>query len=211
MYNPVPTLPPNTTPLERALARACAELAKTPVPLRDLWSPDRCPVELLPFLAWSFSVDRWDDGWSESIKRGTIKAARYIHQHKGTITAVRGVVESLGYLIKITEWWQTEPRGKRGTFALEVGVLDSGITDAMFLEMERLIDDAKPLSRHLIGLALHLEVRGTTAIAVGAYMGEEITVYPYSPDPIESQMAQGFYARLHLIESTTIFPLIATN
>ncbi|MFJ3315969.1 phage tail protein I [Herbaspirillum huttiense] len=204
MYNPVPTLPPNTTPLERALARACAALADTPVPIRDLWNPNRCPVDLLPFLAWSFSVDRWDDNWPESVKRGTIKAARYIHQHKGTIAAVRGVVESLGYIIKISEWWQTEPRGPRGTFALEVGVLDSGITDEMFLEMERLIDDAKPLSRHLIGLSIHLEVRGSAAIAVAAFLGDETTVYPYSPGPIEIPLARGFYACAHIIDTMTV-------
>ncbi|WP_017452859.1 phage tail protein I [Herbaspirillum rubrisubalbicans] len=201
-------MPPNTTPLERAMARACAALAGTPVPIRDLWNADRCPVDLLPFLAWSFSVDRWDDAWPESIKRGTIKAARYIHQHKGTIAAVRGVVESLGYIIKIREWWQTEPRGQRGTFALEVGVLDAGITDDMFLEMERLIDDAKPLSRHLTGLSIHLEVRGIAGIAVATFLGDETTVYPYSPGPIELSLGCGFYACVHIIDTMTVTPRI---
>lgn len=206
MYNAVPTLPPNTTPLERAIARACAALEETPVPINDLWSPDRCPVDLLPFLAWSFSVDRWDDNWSEAVKRATIKASRYIHQHKGTIVAVRGVVESLGYIIKITEWWQTEPRGTRGTFALEVGVLDSGITDEMFVEMERLIDDAKPLSRHLSGLRIHLESRGT--LYLGGYLatGEVTTVYPWSPDSIEFSGPLFFGGALHIIETMTVYP-----
>lgn len=206
MYNPVPTLPPNTTPLERALARACAALADTPVPLRLLWNPDRCPVDLLPFLAWSFSVDRWDDTWPETIKRGTIKAARYIHQHKGTIAAVRGVVESLGYIIKISEWWQTEPRGPRGTFALEVGVLDSGITDDMFLEMERLIDDAKPLSRHLTGLRIHLETRGQINVCAYAQFGEAVTVYPWTPDSIETAGGPFIGCATHIIEIMSIYP-----
>ncbi|MFJ3046985.1 phage tail protein I [Herbaspirillum chlorophenolicum] len=206
MYNAVPTLPPNTTPLERALARACAELALTPVPIRDLWSADRCPVVLLPILAWTFSVDRWDDTWPESVKRGTIKAARYIHQHKGTIAAVRGVVESLGYIIKITEWWQTEPRGKRGTFALEVGVLDSGITDEMFLEMERLIDDAKPLSRHLSGLAIHLESRGAIFVGSCSYSGDELTVYPWTAEEIDIAGALYFGGAVHIIDQITVYP-----
>ncbi|UIN20826.1 phage tail protein I [Herbaspirillum frisingense] len=206
MYNPVPTLPPNTTALERALARACAELAKTPVPLRDLWNPDRCPVALLPFLAWSFSVDRWDDSWSESIKRKTIKASRYIHQHKGTIAAVRGVVESLGYVIRITEWWQTDPPGRRGTFALDVGVLETGITEEMFAEMERLIDDAKPLSRHLTGLRIHLESRGAIYIGGLVQMGEAITVYPWIPGQVESTGRIHIGTAAHLIEVMTIYP-----
>ena len=207
MSNFVATLPPNTTPLERALAKACAALVDVPVPLRDLWSADRCPVALLPILAWSFSVDRWDDSWSEATKRATIKASRYIHQHKGTIAAVRRVVETLGYLIKITEWWQTQPRGQRGTFALEVGVLDTGITDEMFLEMERLIADAKPLSRHLTGLAISMEVRATDRIAVAAYLGDELTVYPYSPGPISVGVSMPAGARVHLADTLTIQPL----
>ncbi len=67
--------------------------------------------------AWACSVDRWDDAWPESIKRGTIKAFYFIDKHKGTIAAVRRVVESLGYLIRITEWWQTTPPGAPGTSA----------------------------------------------------------------------------------------------
>ncbi|WP_226941135.1 phage tail protein I [Janthinobacterium violaceinigrum] len=74
----MPTLPPNTTALERTIAVACAELVNVPVPLRELWNADRCPVALLPFLAWACSVDRWDDNWPESIKRGTIKASYFI-------------------------------------------------------------------------------------------------------------------------------------
>ncbi|WP_218789976.1 phage tail protein I, partial [Klebsiella pneumoniae] len=27
---------------------------------RDLWNPWKCPVKFLPYLAWAFSVDRWE-------------------------------------------------------------------------------------------------------------------------------------------------------
>jgi phage tail P2-like protein len=178
-----------------------------PVPLRDLWNPDTCPADCLPFLAWAFSVDRWKESWSESTKRSAIKAARYIHQHKGTIAAVRGVVESLGYLIRITEWWQTEPRGERGTFSLDVGVLDSGITDEMFVEMERLLDDAKPLSRHLTGLALILEIRAAHRVGVSAYLGDVLTIYPFSPGPISVSVRAASASAVHLIDVLTIHSL----
>ena len=206
MNSIVPTLPPNTTALERAIAVACAELVNVPVPLRDLWNADRCPVNLLPFLAWACSVDRWDDAWPESIKRGTIKASYFIHKHKGTIAAVRRVVESLGYLIRITEWWQTTPPGTPGTFRLDVGVLDTGITDAMFQEMERLIADAKPVSRHLTGLALYLETRGQVRIGLAAYHGDAMTVYPWIAEEIEvrGKLLQG--GAPHTIDTMTIYP-----
>ncbi|WP_273876939.1 phage tail protein I, partial [Serratia marcescens] len=67
----------------------------------------------------------------------------------------RRVVEPLGYLIKLREWWETN--GEPGTFTLDIGVLENGITEEMYLEMERMIADAKPVSRHLTGLALNLE------------------------------------------------------
>lgn len=207
MNNAVATLPPNTTPLERAIALCCARLADIPVPIRELHNPDRCPVEFLPLLAWACSVDRWDDNWAESVKRGAIKASYYIHKHKGTIAAVRRVVESLGYLIKITEWWQTTPPAARGTFRLDVGVLDSGITDEMFAEMERLIADAKPLARHLTGLTISMEVRALDRIAVAAYLGDELTVYPYSPGPLSVSVNALAAAVIHLADTLTVQPL----
>jgi phage tail P2-like protein len=179
MNNIAPTLPPNTTALERAIAVACAKIVDIPVPIRDLWNPDRCRVDLLPFLAWACSVDRWDDTWPESIKRGSIKAAYYIHKHKGTIAAVRRVVESMGYLSKIVEWWQTEPKGQRGTFSLEVGVQDKGITEALYIEMARLIDDARPLSRHLKELQISLDLKIQSFSGVWINDGDEIDIYPW--------------------------------
>jgi phage protein D len=42
----------------------------------------------------------------------------------------------------VVEWWQLNPTGIPGTFALKVGVLDTGITDQMYQELSALIDDA---------------------------------------------------------------------
>lgn len=90
-------LPTGSSPLEVAAAKACAEIEKTPVSIRELWNPDTCPANLLPWLAWAFSVDRWDEKWPEATKRAVIRDAYFIHCHKGTIGAIRRVVEPLGY------------------------------------------------------------------------------------------------------------------
>lgn len=58
----------------------------------------------------------------ESVKRQVVKDAFYIHQHKGTTSAVRRVVEPFGFLIRIIEWWQTGEA--LGTFRLDIGVQD---------------------------------------------------------------------------------------
>lgn len=169
-------LPVGSSPLEVAAARACAEIEKTPVPLRQLWNPDSCPANLLPWLAWAFSVDRWDESWPEATRREVIRAAWFIHAHKGTIGAVRRVVEPLGYLINVSEWWESDD--PPGTFRVEIGVLETGITEEMYYEMERLIADAKPASRHLIGLNITQDIPGYLYTGALSYDGDIITVYP---------------------------------
>lgn len=202
-------LPPNATQLERNLAKAGAAIESIPVPLRDLWNPDKCPVEWLPFLAWTFSVDRWDPAWPVATKRAVIKSAYFVHKKKGTIGALRRVVEPLGYLIRVIEWHKQVPVGPRGTFQLDIGVLETGITDEMYQELERLIDDAKPLSRHLTGLAISMEVRGKARTHVAAYLGDEVTVYPYTPEEITVSGRYGTSAAEHTVDTMTVHPLAA--
>ena len=192
-------LPVGSSDLEIASAKACAELSRTPIPLRQLCDPDSCPSSLLPYLAWAFSVDRWDEKWPEIIKRQAIKDAWFIHRYKGTVGALRRVVEPLGYLIRITEWWQNG--GEPGTFRLDIGVQDSGITEETFFEMERLIADAKPASRHLLGLNINLDTQGAAYVAATSYSGDTLTVYPYFPETITATGLDVVGAGIHLIDT----------
>jgi len=169
-------LPSGSSALELAAAEACAELARVNVPLKTLWDPQTCPANFLPYLASALSVARWDSEWPTTTKRSVIQSAWFIHQHKGTISAIKRVVEPLGYVIKVTEWWETDD--PPGTFKLDIGVLDSGIDEAMYKEMERLIDDAKPASRHLIGLTITQDIPGTVYLAAAMHDAEILTVYP---------------------------------
>lgn len=199
-------LPANASALERQAAEALAQIQRVPVPIRELHNPDLCPVALLPYLAWAYSVDRWDSAWPEATKRGVIRAAYFVHAHKGTIGALRRVVEPLGYLIEVLEWWQTVPEGVPGTFALLVGVLDTGISEEMYLELERLIDDAKPVSRHLTGLAISLETSGYLRHGVSLYEGDELTVYPPELHDIEVTGHIGASGREHSIDTMDVYP-----
>lgn len=199
-------LPGNDTPLERHAAQALAHIQHVPIPLRQLCNPSTCPVGLLPYLAWAFSVDRWDSKWSEATKRAAIRSSHYIHSRKGTIGALRRVVEPLGFLIEVIEWWETVPEGIPGTFALEVGVLDSGITEEMYRELTFLVDDAKPVSRHLTGLAISLESTGHLNVFAALYEGDEIDIYPPAPRDIIITGHFGPGAREHHIETLDVYP-----
>ena len=197
-------LPSNATALEQAAAQALAEIERVNIPLRQLWNPETCPISLLPYLAWAFSVDRWDASWAEPVKREVVRSAFYVHRRKGTISALRRVVEPLGYLLRVEEWWETDPQGTPGTFRIDIGVLESGITEDTYIELERLIDDAKPLARHLVGLAIKLESRGKIHLAAASVGGDEMTVYPHSPGPIEvSATAHPTFAQ-HIIDTVSV-------
>lgn len=198
-------LPGTSTPLERQAAQALAQIQRVPIPLRQLCNPDTCPVDLLPYLAWAFSVDRWDSKWTEAAKRAAIRSSHYIHSRKGTIGALRRVVEPLGYLIEVLEWWQTTPQGVPGTFAIKVGVLDTGITEEMYQELTWLIDDARPVTRHLTGLAISLETQGVLNICVALYEGDEIDVYPPVMRDIEVTGIIGIVGREHSIDTLDVY------
>ena len=168
--------------LEQRAAAACASISDLSVPLRDLWNPWKCPVKFLPYLAWAFSVDRWEENWSENAKRQAVSDAFWIHQRKGTVAAVRRVIENLGYSMTIQEWW--EVADPAGTFRLEIDLDDIGITEPMIKELERIIGDAKPVSRHISQLTLATKTTGKIWLGIAPYCGEIITVYPsdYEPD-----------------------------
>lgn len=175
-------LPPGSSALERRLAQACSGISDLNVPLRDLWNPWKCPAKFLPYLAWAFSVDRWEETWTETAKRQAVSDAFWIHQRKGTVAAVKRVIEGLGYSMTLEEWW--EVADPAGTFRLEIDLNEIGITEPMITELERIIGDAKPVSRHISQLTLSLSVTALASIGSAFIDSEVITVYPpeYVPD-----------------------------
>ncbi len=142
-------LPPNNrTALEIALeqAQGCG-INNMPVPLRDLWRVDSCPAELLPWLAWTLSVDVWDDEWNEQQKRNVIRASVEIHKHKGTLFAVEQAIIALGVDANITEWWQDKAHIGRGRFHIDIKATDTGIDTGIKQQtLRRFIEHSKRLS-----------------------------------------------------------------
>ncbi len=195
-------LPPTATKLEKNLSQAIA--CELPIPLRSLWDPQTCAYELLPYLAWQYSVDRWDEEWSEQIKRKVIAEAFEIHKLKGTKEAIRRAVEPFGFLIKISEWWQNNQTP--GSFSLEIGVSDTGITEEYYNELSRIIDDVKPISRQLSNLAIQLVSKGSLTIGVSSYDGNTLAIYPYIAEKVTTQSESHFGATIHLIDTMSITP-----
>ncbi len=99
-------LPPNSTSYEKNIEHAVGKrLEAIPSDIGRVWRYNDCPLELLPWLAWSLSVDNWDSDWSEDVKREVIRRAARVHKHKGTVYAVKQALKSLGVTVQFLEWF----------------------------------------------------------------------------------------------------------
>jgi phage tail P2-like protein len=203
----VSLLPPNSTDLERLTAEALAPIERVPVPLSVLWNPDTCPVDLLPYLAWAFSVDYWSTAWPDSAKRDAIHSAYFIHAHKGTIGSLRRVVEPLGFTMKLLEWWDVFPLGTPGTFTIDLDSSGLALDERTLELVAHLIDDAKPATRHLTTLAHRLTEQGPQYLGAALVTGEITTVIPLIATDLSAPNTLYSAAGMATGEITTIYPL----
>lgn len=114
-------LPSNYGALDINLEQVSAiRLHDVDIPVSTVWSSADCPLEFLPFLAWSLSVDYWNPEWPEQKKRDVIAATPGLHSIKGTKAAVVGALESLGLSVDYQAWYEQEPVAPRGTVNINV-------------------------------------------------------------------------------------------
>lgn len=91
-------LPFNATSQEKSIeAAATPRISAIPVPVRDVWNPQTCPVALLPWLAWALSVTEWDSSWPEQTKRAVIATSIAVNRIKGTVASVEQALAAAGY------------------------------------------------------------------------------------------------------------------
>lgn len=90
-------LVPNASPLVAGLDASIAAAFALPIDrITDFWSPERCPLELLGYLAWQLSIDLWDDAWPELKKRQVCASAFNLHRSKTTLAGIRAHVALVG-------------------------------------------------------------------------------------------------------------------
>jgi len=153
-------LPVNATPLERAWVAATARATDLPVEIQQVWDPNRCPEPLLPWLAWALSVDTWNAQWPLTTKRRVIADSVQVHRTKGTVAAIRRLLQALGLQAELQEWF--EYGGPAHTFKVRAWAHDNTAQpDATLLSphffplLKRSIDQVKPVRSHY-----HIQVGG---------------------------------------------------
>lgn len=169
-------LPPNATDLEHAIADVCARIDEVPVIIRELWNPQTCPANLLPWLAWSFSVDDWDSSWSDQQKRDTIAAAIGVQQIKGTIGSVRTALAALGIDARVQEWFNQIPEGDPYTYKLLLEAYQTPVTQEGLAKVLQLIDANKSLRSHMTEAVVQARSESRVNTAAVSSVGIEITV-----------------------------------
>ncbi|KZN57479.1 tail protein [Pseudoalteromonas luteoviolacea CPMOR-1] len=165
-------LPSNATQQEKALEQVSARIDDVPVQVCDLWSPERCPAHLLPWLAHALSVDEWDSTWHESIQRTVIAESVPTHRIKGTAGAVKRALTALNAHIELEEWWQNG--GVPHTAKLIALVRnnlnqtgDSLLTPELQAQLWRIVAAIKPARSHIdfnVGVQMdqHISIASAT-------------------------------------------------
>ncbi|KAB1069261.1 phage tail protein I [Methylobacterium planeticum] len=179
-------LPSGSTTLEQVLAdeKWIRASALDPDIIRTIVNPATCPSPLLPWLAWSFSVDVWDEAWSEATKRRVIAASPEVHRRKGTRLAVRLALDALGAQTTIREWWESTPPARRGTLRVRVHADGSGpILDLKLLaQLREAVKRSKPKSR-VFELEVALQSEAPLLMAATTRSITRTTLLPIVPPP----------------------------
>lgn len=152
-----PLLPYCSSDLERDLDRALSHVETVEIPIRDLWNPWKCPIDVLPYLAWALSVDQWSSTWPEAVKRQVVSVSLDVHRIKGTRPAVEMALEALNVQCDIYEWFEL-PDGEleRGTFRIMAWVNDNlgqgadMLSRETYQQIKEAVDIARPASRPFI-------------------------------------------------------------
>lgn len=174
-------LPINATALERAAEAFGVRATDIPVLVRALWNPETCPLNLLPWLAWAWSVDSWSDDWSESQKRDTVKQALAVQRIKGTVGAVRRALGALGLPVRVQEWFNRTPTGQPYTFRLLLDVDQGALTKVDLAKVLEVVANTKNLRSQLETVLLTVTSQAELSVAVVTTLGSDLSVSNYQP------------------------------
>ena len=145
-------------------------------PISKLWNVDTCPEALLPWLAWSFSVEVWDHAWPVETKRAVIRKSISVHRWKGTRRSVEEALEAIGFEADIREWFEVdgvELARAPGTFEVttifpeEADLGGDGLARSIDAA-KRVIDATKPVSAHY-GFHIGQKITGANRLGASAF------------------------------------------
>ena len=97
-------LPINASKLLKDLEKSGLKISYLEAKNKDVLNPNKLGIDILPWLAWSLSIDSWSDDWPEMIKREMVKNSISLHRIKGTKKAIKQALDIVGVFGEIVEW-----------------------------------------------------------------------------------------------------------
>ncbi len=120
--------------------------------IKDFWNPNKCPKNLLPYLAGQLGVDFWSDDWTQEYQRRICQKALQINNYRGTIGSLKLVAEALGMGLEVKEWFEYEegdPSRIAGTGKIILYLGENEFTSTEFTVIEEAALKTKRLSFHI--------------------------------------------------------------
>lgn len=105
----------------------------------------------LDHMAVQFDIATWRSDWPEETKRKILLSNYRLKRMMGSVAAVKMALASMGVTLKLTEWWQTSPKGTPHTFTVTAVASGSGSGSLNKDEQQDLIsmlDESKPFRSH---------------------------------------------------------------
>lgn len=143
-------------------------------------NPALCDEKYLPFLAYAFKVDFWDESLSVADKRALIKQSLALHRYKGTTWAIKQVFEALNIKAVVKEWFNYG--GEPYHFKIDLSLEDKAITPQRADELASYVGIYKNVRSILDELILSYMQSQRVGVASGG-VGEV---------SINSQMLEGY-------------------
>ncbi|MEC7120335.1 MAG: phage tail protein I [Pseudomonadota bacterium] len=165
-------LPPNSTKLEKALAKQADRITAIPVGIAALHHVDHCPVPYLPWLAWSLRVEFWDANGSEAQKRQAIWDGRTFNLSRGTANALHYALQQVTPTYQLLAWHQLTPKGMPFTFTVQLPQTQLySINDIQTIHTA--VNAAKS-ARDLYSVQARIFTDSTVAVAGAAREGQRV-------------------------------------
>jgi len=171
-------LPPNATKLENDIADViAARIENIPNPIRDIADPMKCHRDLLPWLAWAYSVDQWEVEWTDDIKRNVIAESIEIHRRKGTSGAIERIFDIVALpKAELLEWF--EYNGEPYFFKIAIEHGDMTYTERVLRRMTRLITIHKNVRSWLDVITIHLDIDFHIYFGAAIMQANYIQIFP---------------------------------
>ncbi|ECF6053643.1 phage tail protein I [Salmonella enterica subsp. salamae] len=204
-------LPPPLASDERfsILANIAAErFAQLDMTTLLVYLVDIVDASALPSLAEQFHVQGLE-GWlfasNEQEKRELIKQAIELHKYKGTVWAVRRVLEILSLPGAITEWF--EYGGKAYFFKVDIELVNQEMDENLFNNLVELIHEYKNVRSKLEALIVWIiNQSAIPIIGCALYGGELTTVLPFQILEVQQTKPIYFGTGQWSLEITSIYP-----